>query len=93
MATPPGVNGQHGQIVEIMDEAGVDTSIVFAMCTTTKRSIEMAEEAVAEYPNRLIPFAYACRIMSGRSSRSWSLPWREGCSAGSKNPCGRVHAG
>src|SRR4051812_32876642 len=46
-------------IVEIMDKAGVDKSIVFAMCTTTKRSIEMAEEAVSQYPDRLIPFAYA----------------------------------
>jgi predicted TIM-barrel fold metal-dependent hydrolase len=46
-------------IIEIMDAAGVDKSIVFAMCTTTKRSIEMAEEAVAQYPGRLIPFAYA----------------------------------
>ena len=42
-----------------MDKAGIDKSIVFAMCTTTKRSIEMAERAVAEYPDRLIPYAYA----------------------------------
>jgi predicted TIM-barrel fold metal-dependent hydrolase len=46
-------------IVEVMDKAGIDQSIVFAMCTTTKRSIEMAERAVAEYPSRLIPYAYA----------------------------------
>jgi predicted TIM-barrel fold metal-dependent hydrolase len=46
-------------IVDIMDKAGIDKSIVFAMCTTTKRSIEMAERAVAEYPERLIPYAYA----------------------------------
>jgi predicted TIM-barrel fold metal-dependent hydrolase len=46
-------------IVEVMNQAGIDQSIVFAMCTTTKRSIEMAEHAVAEYPDRLIPYAYA----------------------------------
>ena len=46
-------------IVEVMNQAGIDKSIVFAMCTTTKRSIEMAERAVAEYPDRLIPYAYA----------------------------------
>src|SRR5262249_39619544 len=46
-------------IVEIMDKAGIDRSIVFAMCTTTKRSIEMAERAVAQFPDRLIAYAYA----------------------------------
>jgi predicted TIM-barrel fold metal-dependent hydrolase len=46
-------------IVSIMDKAGIDRSIVFAMCTTTKRSIEMAEDAVTRYPDRLIPYAYA----------------------------------
>ena len=46
-------------IVEVMDKAGIDKSIVFAMCTTTRRSIEMAELAVAKYPDRLIPYAYA----------------------------------
>jgi predicted TIM-barrel fold metal-dependent hydrolase len=46
-------------IVEIMDKAGIDRSIVFAMSTTTRRSIEMAEQAVAQYPDRLIPYAYA----------------------------------
>jgi predicted TIM-barrel fold metal-dependent hydrolase len=46
-------------IVGIMDQAGIDQSVVFAMCTTTKRSIAMAEAAVAEFPDRLIPYAYA----------------------------------
>jgi len=46
-------------IVEVMDKAGIDRSIVFAMSTTTRRSIEMAEQAVAQYPDRLIPYAYA----------------------------------
>jgi predicted TIM-barrel fold metal-dependent hydrolase len=46
-------------IVDIMDQAGIDQSVVFAMSTTTKRSIEMAEAAVAEFGERLIPYAYA----------------------------------
>jgi predicted TIM-barrel fold metal-dependent hydrolase len=46
-------------IVEVMDKAGIDKSIVFAMSTTTKRSIEMAEQAVAQFPDRLISYAYA----------------------------------
>ena len=46
-------------IVQTMDAAGIDQSIVFAMSTTTKRSIEMAEAAVAQYPQRLIPYVYA----------------------------------
>jgi predicted TIM-barrel fold metal-dependent hydrolase len=46
-------------IVEVMDKAGIDRSIVFAMSTTTQRSIEMAEQAVAQYPDRLILYAYA----------------------------------
>jgi predicted TIM-barrel fold metal-dependent hydrolase len=46
-------------IIDVMDKSGIDKSIVFAMCTTTKRSIEMAERAVSEYPDRLIPYAYA----------------------------------
>jgi predicted TIM-barrel fold metal-dependent hydrolase len=46
-------------IVSIMDKAGIDKSVVFAICTTTKRSIEMAELAATSYPDRLIPYAYA----------------------------------
>lgn len=46
-------------IVETMDRAGIDLSIVFAMSTTTKRSIEMAFEAWRKFPERLIPFVYA----------------------------------
>src|SRR5437773_1735833 len=46
-------------IVAIMDKAGIDQSIVFAMCTTTRQSIDMAELAVTRYPDRLIPYAYA----------------------------------
>jgi len=46
-------------IVETMDKAGITKSIVFAMSTTTKHSIEMARSAVEKYPDRLIPYVYA----------------------------------
>jgi len=46
-------------IVKIMDEVGIDKSVVFAMSTTTRHSIEMAKEAVDKYPDRLIPYIYA----------------------------------
>jgi hypothetical protein len=46
-------------IVRTMDAVGIDQSVVFAMSTTTARSIEMAREAVGRYPDRLIPYAYA----------------------------------
>jgi predicted TIM-barrel fold metal-dependent hydrolase len=47
------------EIVKIMDEVGIDRSIVFAMSTTTRHSIEMAQEAIAKFPDRLIPYVYA----------------------------------
>jgi len=46
-------------IVETMDAVGIDRSVVFAMSTTTRRSIEMALEAVEKFPDRLIPYVYA----------------------------------
>jgi predicted TIM-barrel fold metal-dependent hydrolase len=46
-------------IIATMDQAGIDQSVVFAMSTTTRRSIEMAELAVRKYPDRLIPYVYA----------------------------------
>lgn len=46
-------------IVRAMDAAGVEKSVVFAMSTTTRHSIDMAEDAVAQFPDRLIPYAYA----------------------------------
>ena len=46
-------------IVQVMDAVGIDLSIVFAMSTTTRRSIEMAREAVTQFPDRLIPYVYA----------------------------------
>lgn len=42
-----------------MDDAGVDRSVVFAICTTTERSIAMAKAAYEAFPDRLIPYAYA----------------------------------
>ena len=46
-------------IVQTMDAVGIGQAIVFAMSTTTRRSIEMAEAAVCQYPQRLIPYVYA----------------------------------
>lgn len=46
-------------IVEVMDAAGIDRSVVFAMSTTAARAIELVAAAVAAYPHRLIPYAYA----------------------------------
>jgi predicted TIM-barrel fold metal-dependent hydrolase len=42
-----------------MDAVGIDQSVVFAMSTTTSRSIGMAKAAVKAFPDRLIPYAYA----------------------------------
>jgi predicted TIM-barrel fold metal-dependent hydrolase len=47
------------KIVDTMDAVGIDRSVVFAMSTTTRRSIEMALDAVRRDPQRLIPYAYA----------------------------------
>lgn len=47
------------EIVATMDGAGIERSVVFAMSTSTRRSSEMAREAVAKFPDRLIPYAYA----------------------------------
>lgn len=45
-------------IVDTMDKAGIDRSIVFAMSTSTSRSVEMALEAYRRFPTRLIPYVY-----------------------------------
>ncbi|MBN1671547.1 MAG: amidohydrolase [Kiritimatiellae bacterium] len=47
------------EIVRVMDAAGIDKSVVFAMSTTTAHSIEMAEAAVRTFPDRLVPYVYA----------------------------------
>lgn len=46
-------------IIDIMDKAGIEKSVVFGMSTTTAHSIELAKAAVKKYPQRLIPFLYA----------------------------------
>ncbi|MBS7611809.1 amidohydrolase family protein [Candidatus Bathyarchaeota archaeon] len=46
-------------IVYTMDAVGIDVSVVFAMSTSTRRSIEMALEAYRRSPDRLIPYVYA----------------------------------
>lgn len=46
-------------IVETMDAAGIERSVVFAMSTTTADLIARAEKAVRAFPDRLIPYAYA----------------------------------
>jgi len=46
-------------IVQVMDAVGIDRSVVFAMCCSTPRSIEMAHAAARAFPDRLIPYAYA----------------------------------
>jgi len=46
-------------IVRTMDEVGIEKSVVFAVSTTTRHSIEMARNAVEEFPDRLIPYVYA----------------------------------
>lgn len=47
------------EIVKTMDAVGIQKSIVFAMSTTTQRSLEMAQAAVNQFPDRLIPYVYA----------------------------------
>ena len=47
------------EVIRMMDSAGIDKAVVFAMSTTTRSSIRIAEQAVAEYPDRLVPYAYA----------------------------------
>ncbi len=42
-----------------MDQAGIDKTVVFAMCASSSRAIEMAHEAHTIFPDRLIPYAYA----------------------------------
>ena len=46
-------------IVEVMDEAGIDRTVVFAMSTTSVHAIQLARDAAQAFPDRLIPYAYA----------------------------------
>ena len=45
------------EILKVMNAVGIDKSVVFAMSTTTERSIQMALNA--RRSNRLIPYVYA----------------------------------
>lgn len=47
------------EVVRAMDGAGIAKAVVFAMSTTTRRSTKMVRDAVDQYPDRLIPYAYA----------------------------------
>jgi predicted TIM-barrel fold metal-dependent hydrolase len=47
------------EIVDMMDAVGIDKAVVFAMSTTAEEAVAMAARAVAECPDRLIPYAYA----------------------------------
>ena len=46
-------------IVRVMDEAGIDKSVVFAMCVSSAGATEFAHQAAQAFPDRLIPYAYA----------------------------------
>ncbi len=37
------------EIVRVMDAAGIDKSVVFAMSTSTSRSIQMAKDAIDKF--------------------------------------------
>ncbi|MSS70461.1 MAG: hypothetical protein EXS64_03125 [Candidatus Latescibacteria bacterium] len=47
------------EIVEAMDGAGIDKTVVFAICVTSAQATEFALRACREFPDRLIPYAYA----------------------------------
>lgn len=48
-----------GQIIDMMDAVGIARAVVFAMSTTAEEAVAIARKAVAEFPARLIPYAYA----------------------------------
>ena len=52
-------------IVKVMDEAGIDRAIVFAICETTEDSIRRVTEALKLFPERFIGFAYAIPSFQG----------------------------
>jgi len=47
------------EVVRAMDGAGIDRSVVFAMATDAFTAVDMAANAVLQFPDRLIPYAYA----------------------------------
>lgn len=75
-------------IVQIMDAVGIDKSVVFAMSTTTRRSIEMARQAVEQYPDRLIAYLYALPHYERPVLEEMEAAFAEGTFRGIK-----IHAG
>jgi predicted TIM-barrel fold metal-dependent hydrolase len=57
------------RIVDVMDEADIDKTVVFAMSTTSSRATEFAHNAVKAFPDRLIPYAYAIPHMETSTIR------------------------
>ena len=47
------------EIIYYLDRAGIDKGIVFAMCATPARAVEMTYKEVRKFPDRLTGFAYA----------------------------------
>ena len=76
------------QIVATLDAAGIERAVVFAICTTPERAIEMARAAAEEFPARLIPFAYGLPSYTGNVLRLIERAVREFGFKGIK-----VHAG
>ena len=54
-------------IVHIMDEVGIDKSVVFAMCVSSTDATGFAQRAAEAYPDRLIPYAYAIPHIAERA--------------------------
>jgi len=52
-------------IVKVMDEAGIDRAVVFAICETTEDSIRRVRQALNLFPERFISFAYAIPSFQG----------------------------
>jgi predicted TIM-barrel fold metal-dependent hydrolase len=46
------------RIIQTMDEAGIDQSVIFSICLPTPEANELTRRAAARYPDRLIPFAH-----------------------------------
>ena len=59
MATGKRPSTRAEAIVRAMDGAGIGKSVVFAMATTTERSTQMVRDAIRQFPDRLVPYAYA----------------------------------
>ena len=76
------------QIVATMDAAGIDRAVVFGICTTPERAIEMARAAAERFPKRLIPYAYGLPNYTGDVLRMVARAVREYGFKGIK-----VHAG